>query len=143
MTRTSLMVLAIALGSMACSKKSQEPEKDPRFAPSSADAAARSASPSAPSSLSSTPKDAGAPDTNALTPKERRDVVTRIDNTQCETAAKHANVVNGRGETDPQGIDLLSGCLKWGNVAWYVCMTAAKTPETLKRCNERLLLPQD
>ena len=87
-------------------------------------------------------KDA-ASDPNSLTPTERRDKHMRVDQSQCEAGAKHANVVRGLKDTDPKGIHLLSGCLKWGNVAWYACITAATTPDAVQRCNERLLQPPD
>jgi hypothetical protein len=132
-----LFVLAAALPACSGCKKNKEPDRDQSFDPTTADAHA----PAVASSVA--PRDAGSPASGALTPKERRDVQTRIEHTQCEEAAKHANLVRGRAETDPKGIDLLSGCLKWGNVAWYVCTMAAKTPPVLQSCGERLLLPPD
>ena len=133
-----LFVLSAAttLLSSGC-KKNPEPDQDRSFDPRTADAQLH------PVAEAATPRASGPEQGGGLTPKERRDVQTRIEHTQCEEAAKHANVVRGRPETDPKGIDLLSGCLKWGNVAWYVCAMAAKTPAALQTCSERLLLPAD
>ena len=60
-----------------------------------------------------------------------------------ELAAKKANQVYGRPETDKKGIDVLTRCLRLGNVAWYRCVVEAKAPDELKRCHSRYLLPAD
>jgi hypothetical protein len=78
-----------------------------------------------------------------LSREELRDVTTRLEPGLCELAAKKANQVYGRPETDKKGIDVLTRCLRLGNVAWYRCVVEAKAPDELKRCHSRYLLPAD
>lgn len=82
---------------------------------------------------------ASAPAASALTREEQRDLGARIPSELCEQAAKRVNVVAGRPETDKKGIEVLTRCLRLGNVAWYRCIVDASTPEDVRRCHSRFL----
>ena len=68
---------------------------------------------------------------------------TRLDHELCETAAKRVNKLNGRPETDPAAINLLSTCLKYGNNAWYKCVLEAPNPAAIDACSKRWLVPAE
>ncbi|MBI5536231.1 MAG: hypothetical protein HY898_26145 [Deltaproteobacteria bacterium] len=105
---------------VACSKKHEEPESRPgAHAPSSAWA-----------------MDAGKEDGRVL-----KQWNTKLPHESCEDAAKHANLVFGRGETDPKGTVLLSRCLQLGNLAWYSCVMEANAPAQISACSNRYLGP--
>jgi hypothetical protein len=85
----------------------------------------------------------GAASARPIPSRESRDARIRIDNTTCEAAAKQINVIYGRPETDPKAISLLSSCLRYGNVAWQLCIAAAKLPADVESCSHRLLVHPD
>ena len=78
-----------------------------------------------------------------LTPDERRDLGVRLQPDLCQEAAKKVNLVSGRPETDKKGVEVLTRCLRLGNVAWYRCLVSADTPANVQLCHTRLLLPLD
>jgi len=120
--RPSSLLLVFSLG-LACSRKVEEPAPGPR--PSATPAASAAASAKAP-----------------LTAEEKREKGVKLHNDLCNAAIKHANVVYGRPEMDPKGLDLLSLCVAHGNIAWHKCVLKATTPAAVKTCEERLLLPE-
>lgn len=108
---------AAALGS--CSKKHEEPVSRPEaYVPSPP------------------PADASVDDAAVL-----RQWRKPLNSEGCETASKHANLVFGRGETDPKGAILLSRCLQLGNLAWYDCVMAAKAPAEISACSRKYFEP--
>jgi succinyl-diaminopimelate desuccinylase len=132
--------LIVALAGCGSCSKDKEPKKGD-FDPASASAAAKPR-PGAPSeALPTSTIDAAA--FAGMSPIEKKSAHVRITNEQCEQAAKHANIVSGRKDTDPKGIGLIASCLRFGNVAWYVCVDAAKSEDDVKSCNLRLLQPPE
>jgi hypothetical protein len=104
---------------VGCSKKVEEPTPAPR---------ATTAPSAAPSSKA------------PLTPRERKEITYRLHNESCNEPLKHINVINGRKETDPAVLDLLSMCIDRGNMAWSRCVMAAKTNAEVDTCGTRLLI---
>ena len=112
---TTFALSAAAIPTLSCSKKHEEPTSRPEaYQPSPM------------------PSDAGREDAAVL-----RRWRTHINNEACETAAKHANLVYGRGETDPKGAILLSRCLQLGNLAWYDCVMQATAPAQVSACSKK------
>jgi hypothetical protein len=86
---------------------------------------------------------ASSPASAPLTAEERRDVFTRLQPELCEEAARKVNTLNGRAPEDKKGVDLLTRCLRIGNVAWYRCLLNATSVADVRVCHTRLLLPLD
>jgi hypothetical protein len=105
-------LLAVA----SCSKKQEEPVSRPEAYESHP-----------------LPQDAGARD-DARTLRQWK---TKLTQESCDAAAKHANLIFGRAETDPKGAILLSRCLSAGNLAWYDCVMAAKEPKEISACSRK------
>jgi hypothetical protein len=123
-------VVLVAASATACDRKPPEPAAEHRPAP-------RPATSSTTAAASRSAPDAGPADD--LTPAEQRDRKVRLHNELCEEAAKHANRLNNRSETDPKGIQLLATCLRYGTVAWYRCTLNASSPNDVELCSRRLL----
>jgi hypothetical protein len=78
---------------------------------------------------------------STLTPQERRDLKIRVGNEDCERAAKRINTLHNRSETDLKGIEILSSCLKLGNMAFYRCVLDARAADEADACMKRFLQP--
>jgi hypothetical protein len=121
--RAALVFFALLAGCSSC-KKNDELAHDSGFNPTS-DA--------------SSPAFDAAPPPPLFTPRERRDLKIRIGNEDCEKAAKRINTLHNRPETDIKGIEILSLCLKAGNMAWYRCVLDASGPDDADTCAKRFL----
>jgi hypothetical protein len=119
-------VLVFLTGCSSCGKK-EEPARDRGF------------NPAPPAGQEDVPD--AAPPASRFTPQERRDLRIRIGNEDCESAAKRVNRLHNRGETDLKGIEILSVCLKSGNLAWYRCVLDAPSADEVDGCSRRLLHP--
>jgi hypothetical protein len=121
-------------GCNSCGRNAAELAPDSGFHPTG-DAGA-GAGESAPASVSARPA-------ARFTPEERRDLRIRIAHEDCERAAKRINVLHNRPETDIKGIDIISICLKNGNMAWYRCVVDAPAADEADRCGQRYLHTAD
>jgi hypothetical protein len=126
----TLAVTALVSGCSSCGKKNDEPSRDPKFDPTTSDAAPR-------------PDAAAGAKAPSLTPAEQRDLRTRIDPDLCPEAVKRINTLHNRTPTDPVAIDIVSSCLKYGNNAWYRCVLAATTADVVDACGRKFLQPPD
>ena len=120
--RAALVVLVFLAGCGSCGKKADEFAHDSGFNPTADASSAPQVRP-----------------TSTLTPMERRDVKIRIGSDDCERAAKRINALHNRPETDVKGIEILSLCLKAGNMAWYRCVLDAPGADDADACAKRLL----
>jgi hypothetical protein len=120
--RTAAWAVGAALFSLglSCSRRIEEPSPPPL----------PSTSPSARASGSAAPLD----------PRERKEIAIRLFHEACQEPVKQINRLNGRKETDPAGIDVLSLCIDRGNVAWSRCVMAAKTKADVDTCASRFLI---
>ena len=78
-----------------------------------------------------------------MTPAEDRDFRTRLDPELCSEALKRVNTLHQRPPEDSALLNLVSGCLKYGNNAWYQCVLSAKTAEAADTCSRRFLQPPE
>ena len=120
--RGALLFCVVLAGCSSCGKKTEEPAHDSGFDPSSDASSAPAARPA-----------------STLTAQERRDLKIRIGNEDCEKGAKRINQLHNRPETDIKGIEILSLCLKVGNMAWYRCVLDAPGPDDADACAKRFL----
>ena len=116
------LVVYCLTGLLACHRKIEEPDPSPRPSLSTSVGASASYAP--------------------LSAKERHDKQIKLPAPACEEAAKHYNSIQGKKDTDRSGIDLLSSCLAYGNVAWHHCALAATTKADFDTCSRRLMIPE-
>jgi hypothetical protein len=128
----AIAVVAIVAVAIARHKRDDTPPVS-SFNPVTTDAAP-------PTSASVSPLVAAAIDAG-VTPTEMRNWRTRLDSELCSKGAEQLNKLDGRAPTDPRGINTVSLCLQYGNVAWYKCVLEAKDTESGKTCNRRFLQP--
>ena len=76
-----------------------------------------------------------------LTDAEAAEMHSIIPRERCEDIGRRYNVLAGRSESElhPQTVELVSACLRSGNLAWYKCTALAKTVGEFDRCSARLL----
>ena len=122
--RAALVFFFALAGCGSCGKKADELAHDSGFSPG---AGAMASAPPA------------APPAPTLTPRERRDLKIRIGNEDCEKAAKRVNSLHNRPETDLKGIEIVSMCLRAGNMAWYRCVLDAPGADEADACAKRFL----
>jgi|SRR5215472_2879550 len=91
---------------------------------------------------STAPVEAAVPiDDSPLTDAEAAEMRSTVPRERCEDIGRRYNVLSGRSESElhPQTVELVSACIRSGNLAWYKCTAMAKTVEEFDRCSARLL----